>query len=205
MLKIYKMRKIILLFLLVSFTGFSQDVKDIIAEEACDCTTKVDFTSMNGSELQTQFGLCILQSYSNHSNEFPADEKLNFDDESQMEKFGEEIALKMLKFCPNTILELGKKTVNDEDYDEEEVANESISGKVKSISNSNYLVIKLVENSGKTTDFFLLSDFDNSFLITDKLIKNNDSITIFFYEIDLYDVKLNKFITQKIISDIIKQ
>ena len=68
-----------------------------------------------------------------------------------------------------------------------------------------YLSIKLVEDSGKTTDFILLNDFDNSFLITDKILKKEDKVQIFFYEINLYDVKLNKFITQKIISDIIKQ
>jgi hypothetical protein len=198
------MRKIVLMFLLVSLAGFSQDVKDKIAEETCDCTSKFDISSIKGSELQTQFGLCILQSYNNHINEFPANEKLDFSNESQMTKFGEEIAMKMLKFCSNTIVELGKKTIDVTNY-EEELENESVTGKIKSVSASNYFSIKLVENTGKTTDFILLNDFDNSFLITDKVLKINDNVQVFYYEIELYDIKLNKFILQKIISDIIKQ
>ena len=125
-----------------------------------------------------------------------------------MRAFGEKVGINMVKYCPAFILELGKKKDfldDEEEYVEEEVENESISGKVKSISTANYLSIKLVENSGKTTDFIILGDFDSSFLLTDKILKNNDKVQIFYYEIDLYDSKLNKFITQKIISDIIKQ
>ena len=102
--KIYNMKQIILFLFLVSANVFSQDVKDKVASETCECFSKLDTDSMNSSDLQLKFGLCMLDAYNTNINAFPESERLDFGDNAQMKKFGEEIAIKMLTSCPDLIL-----------------------------------------------------------------------------------------------------
>ena len=53
--------------------------------------------------------------------------------------------------------------------------------------------------------FILLSSFENSFLLTDKVVKVNDAVEVYYYELELYDAKLSKFISYKVVTDIIKK
>ncbi|CAM3534836.1 hypothetical protein FLGE108171_02000 [Flavobacterium gelidilacus] len=191
-----------------SFNSYSQQLLiDVIAEETCDCINKknLNLEESSSNDLAATLTTCMFASYQTNIDKFKENEKLNFSDSKQMRGFGEKVGLSMVKYCPNFIIELGKMK-DDFGSDEEEVESyESITGKIKLITSEKYLTIKLVEDSGKTTDFFLLNDFDNSYLITDKILKKDDKIEVYFYEIDLYDTKLNKFLPQKIISDIIKE
>lgn len=202
MLKTYNMKKIILFFVLSSLSMFSQDVKDKIAKETCECSKKFDLDTMNSSDLEVKFGLCMLESYNNHINEFSENEKLNFNDGTQMEKFGEQIAMKMLSFCPDIILKLG------EGYDEIEKGNTQdavISGNYVGNDIDTFYNIIIKESNGETTKLIILDYFDNVNLITDKLLKNNDGVNVSYYETQLFDAKLNKFITAKIVTDITKK
>ena len=51
----------------------------------------------------------------------------------------------------------------------------------------------------------LLSSFDNAFLVTDKVLKTNDTIEVYYYELEVFDAKLAKFVTYKVVTDIIKK
>lgn len=201
MLKTYNMKKIILLLFFISVTSFSQNVKDKIAKETCDCTSKLDLTAMNSSDLELNFGLCMLEAYNNHISEFSENEKLDFENNAQMEKFGEEIALKMLSFCPELILKLG------EGYKEEgTVSNDlTIEGVFNGTKMETFFNIIVKEPSGKTTKLILLDYFDNAYLITDKLIKNNQAVQVTYYEAKLFDSKSNSFVLTKIITNIIQK
>ena len=195
------MKKNLLFLFFISFAAFSQNVKDKIAKETCECSSKLDLKSLDNSELELIFGLCMLESYNKHIKEFPENEKLDFENNDQMEKFGEEIALKMLGFCPDVILKLG------EGYSEKESVSGdlTIEGVFNGTKLETFFNIIIKEPSGKTTRLILLDYFENSYLITDKLLKNNEEVKVMYYESTLFDIKINSFIPVKIISNIIKK
>ncbi|MFC4740044.1 hypothetical protein ACFO3U_08560 [Flavobacterium ponti] len=197
------MKKAVLFFVLSSFSMFSQDVKDIIAKETCECSTKLDLSTMSSDDLELNFGLCMLESYNNHIDEFSESEKLDFENSTQMEKFGEQIALKMLTFCPDVILKLGEGYGDDESETSTDL---SIEGTFNATSTTgSFFTISIKESNGKLTNLVLLDNFDNSYLIVDKVIKKNEAVNVTYYEVELFDMKLNRFVTTKIITNITKK
>jgi hypothetical protein len=195
------MKKYILFLFFISATTFSQDVKDKIAKETCECTTKLDLDEMDSSDLELNFGLCMLESYNKHINEFAENEKLDFENNAQMEKFGEEIALKMLSFCPDMILKLGEGYKSDET-----VSNDlTIEGIFNGTKAETFFNVIIKEPTGKTTKLILLDYFENAYLITDKLLKNNQEVKVTYYEAKLFDSKSNSFVATKIITNIIQK
>ena len=200
MLKIYSMKSFLFLLVFSCFTAFSQDVKEKIAKETCDCVSKLDIATMSSSDLELNFGLCMLEAYNNHSGQFSESEKLDFENSVQMEKFGEEIATKMLSFCSDLILKLGEG-YSDDNLNENTPA---ITGVFEGSKIETFYTISVKESNGKITKLIVLDYFKNANLITDKLIKNNQSVTISYYETEIFDAKLNKFVPAKIVTDIIK-
>lgn len=197
------MRKLLFLFLLVTFSSLSygQDIYDKIAEETCGCTSKIDFTKEDAN-FDMQLGLCILQSYSSHLKDIPENERLDFADKPKMKDFGRDIALKMVKFCPDVIMSFG----NTESADDEEEVDSflELKGIFTGTKIGTFLNVQIVEPNGKTNNFIILQNFDNAFLITDKVLKNKDAVTATYYTLDIFDHKLNRFVSTNILTDITK-
>ena len=99
-----------------------------------------------------------------------------------------------------------KDTTISTEVVEEEIVNEdlNVSGVLIESKIESYLTIVVKEDSGRINTFILLNNFDNSFLITDKVLLTNDKVKVYYYINELYDFKLNKFMTYKIITNITK-
>lgn len=212
--KTFNMRKIIIaLVLIFSINSFSQDMYDIIGKETCAClgTKKLDYQKIDKKELQTQVGLCMIQSYTSHINEFKEEEKVQFDDKDGMRKMGEKVALKMLVNCPDIILELGKSTqkdVSDED-DEELVVDEPqdvfIEGQVTAIKKDQFVSLLVKDKNGRAYSFLLLDYFETASVLTNNELKVKDAVKVGYTEIELFDVATNEFKYFKILTDIQRQ
>jgi hypothetical protein len=212
--KTFNMRKIIIaLVLIFSINSFSQDMYDIIGKETCAClgTKKLDYQKIDKKELQTQVGLCMIQSYTSHINEFKEEEKVQFDDKDGMRKMGEKVALKMLVNCPEIILELGKSTqkeVSDED-DEELVVDEPqdvfIEGQVTAIKKDQFVSLLVKDKNGRAYSFLLLDYFETASVLTNNELKVKDFVKVGYTEIELFDVATNEFKYFKILTDIQRQ
>jgi hypothetical protein len=159
-----------------------------------------------------------------HKTELLKAYKTNKINKELIEKVGEDAGEKMLEICPE-VLEL---IMNDEKFvdeiisdfskkdttistevveEEEEIVNEdlNVSGVLIESKIESYLTVVVKEDSGRINTFILLNNFDNSFLITDKVLLTNDKVKVYYYYInELYDFKLNKFMTYKIITNITK-
>ncbi len=186
---------------------------DIIGKETCAClgTKKLDYQKIDKKELQTQVGLCMIQSYTSHINEFKEEEKVQFDDKDGMRKMGEKVALKMLVNCPDIILELGKSTqkdVSDED-DEELVVDEPqdvfIEGQVTAIKKDQFVSLLVKDKNGRAYSFLLLDYFDTASVLTNNELKVKDAVKVGYTEIELFDVATNEFKYFKILTDIQRQ
>jgi len=214
---------IVVLFLFsISFSLAQNSKKDEvitkITTSICECNSKGKIKKDN---VKVGLGICLIEAMNSHKTELLKAYKTNKINKELIEKVGEAAGEKMLEICPE-VLEL---IMNDEKFVDEiisdfskkdattlpEIIDENIVNEDLNVSGvlieskiESYLTIVVKENSGRINTFILLNNFDNSFLITDKVLVTNDKVKVYYYINELYDFKLNKFMTYKIITNISK-
>lgn len=201
------MRKLyfILLVLCYSFS-YAQDVYDVIGKETCACleAKKITYSEMNKKEMQTQVGLCMIQSYSAHASEFEPKDKISFDDEEGMRGLGEKVAMKMMVSCPEIILEMGRRSIEDDDSNEAEKESYFVEGNVIEIKSEQFMSIQVKDKNGRNFSFLLLDYFETASLLTNKEINKKDKIKVSYTEIELFDPQNKEFRYFKIITNLEK-
>ncbi|HEX9979181.1 MAG TPA: hypothetical protein VGB50_01290 [Flavobacterium sp.] len=196
------MKRILLFLILVSAPGYSQDILETLATETCECISKKGpAASMNAETLRNEFVSCFFQSYSDHAEEVDKVEKLELGNEEQMTNFGEKIALKMAKYCPETLMSLG----NAVEAEEEEAKTLTIEGEIIEILNSDFVTIKVKDKNARVHSMLLMNYFDTASLFIDNQIKKKDRITVMYNEVEMFDPKLKEFRYFKIISGLSKK
>ena len=200
------MKKILLLLVLVGNVAFAQkltkdQLSEKLAEKACGYAEKQEITKDN---FELTIGICLLEGI----NAYEKDVEKHYgkdviSNDKKMEELGYEIGKKMGLKCPTVF----KFMLEDEANDVVEVDSEDLmlSGKIAEIKSEQFLTFIVKEESGKTNQFILLSSFDNAFLLTDKVLKATDAVDVVYYEMELFDAKLGKFVSYKIVTDIIKK
>ncbi|WP_264558663.1 hypothetical protein [Flavobacterium sp. N2270] len=205
------MKKIILL-LLITQSVFAQKLSKEqlitkISEGTCECITKKEITKEN---LELTLGLCMLEDFNKYEKDIEKYYGKNvISDDSKMEALGRDVGVQMATKCPS-FLKLIMDSVGDDDGDDEEIEaveeiEPSVVGKYFQAKSEQFVTFSIKEASGKTVEFILLNNFDNSFLLTENILKSNDEIEVFYYELEMFDAKIKKFVTYKIVSDIIKK
>ncbi|RUT70055.1 hypothetical protein D0817_12795 [Flavobacterium cupreum] len=198
------MKKIFLLVVLFcSVAAHSQDVLETIAKETCSCleAKKTKEPNLSDADFKTEVGVCMIKSYSDHMSEFKPSEKVNFDDEEGMGKLGEGVALKMLQFCPDIIMEFGR-AAKDEDVKKEDP---SLSGEVTDIKWDQFVTLQLKDQTGRNYNLLLLDSFDTASLLTNNEIKKKDKLKVSYTEIELFDAKAKEFRYFKVLTKLERQ
>ena len=157
--------------------------------------------------MELTLGLCILEAMNKYEKDVEKHYGKNvITDDKKMEQLGYDIGLKMGTKCPTVFKFMmdDSDDSGDEEYIEDE-PDAMISGKLTEIKSEQFLTFSVKEASGKMNQFILLSGFDNAFLLTDKVLKTNDALEVYYYELELFDAKLAKFVTYKVVTDIIKK
>ncbi len=200
------MKKILLLLVLVGNITFAQkltkdQLTDKLADKACDCANKQEITKEN---FELTIGICLLEGI----NAFEKDVEKHYgknviSNDEKMEQLATNIGARMGLKCPTVF----KFMLDEEEGNVEEApeADLMISGKISEIKLEQFLTFIVKEDSGKNNQFILLSNFDNSFLLTDNVLKTTDAVDVTYYEMELFDAKLGKFVSYKIVTDIIKK
>ena len=192
--------------LFCNVVSYSQDVLDVIAKETCECLTakKNKTPDLSAEDFKTGVGVCMIKSYSDHLSEFKESEKVSFTDNEGMTKLGENVAIKMLQFCPNIILELGKDANNEESQTDEK-ADPTLSGEVVDIKWEQFVTLQLKDENGRNYNLILLDSFDKATLITNNEIKKKDKLRVSYTEIELFDAKAKEFRYFKILTNLEKK
>ena len=201
------MKKIITALLLVASFSYAQESAiDLIAKETCECITdkKNDLSNTDKNDLQSILGVCMLKSYTKHESELQTKEKVSFNDDEGLEKFGESIALKMLNYCPDTIVELGRIAIEDE---KNATTNEvlSIEGTVTDIKTEQFVTISVKDKSNRIHKLLLLDYFESASLFVNGEIKKNNKLVVYYSDIELYDPSTKDFKFFKVISGLEKK
>ncbi|UGS22485.1 hypothetical protein [Flavobacterium channae] len=199
------MKKIVVLFILVGNLVSAQkltkdQLSDKLAEKACACAGKQEITKEN---FELTIGICLLEGI----NAYEKDVEKHFgkdviSNDKKMEELGYEVGKRMGMKCPTVF----KFMMEDEEEVVEDVIDDlTLTGKVSEIKSDQFMTFVVKEDSGKNNQFILLSSFDNAFLLTDKVLKVTDNVEVTYYEMELFDAKLGKFVAYKIVTDIIKK
>ncbi|MES2805486.1 MAG: hypothetical protein V4652_07960 [Bacteroidota bacterium] len=202
------MKKIFfILIVLYNSVSYSQDIFDVIGKETCECLNakKIDYFKMNKKEMQTQVGVCMIQSYSSHLSEFKPEDKISFDDEKGMQNLGEKVAMKMMVSCPEIIMEMGKRSIDEDDSIEEVKEIAFIEGEVTEIKTEQFITLQVKDKNGRNFSFLLLDYFETASLLTNNEINKKDSIKVSYTEIELFDPKNKEFRYFKVITDLAKK
>ena len=201
------MKKILLLLVLVGNVAFAQkltkdQLSEKLAEKACGCAEKQEITKDN---FELTIGICLLEGINSYEKDVEKHYgKDVISNDKKMEELGYEIGARMGLKCPAVF----KFMLDEESGEVEEVVDAeelTISGKISEIKSEQFITFIVKEDSGKTNQFILLSSFDNAFLLTDKVLKASDAVDVVYYEMELFDAKLGKFVSYKIVTDIIKK
>lgn len=198
---------IAILLLLFSSAVFSQKLSKQelgikLAEKSCECANKEEISKDN---FEMTLGLCIIESikaYEKDVDKYYGKDVIS--NEKKMEELGYDVGKEMAKTCPTVFKYMFSDDVTDEAVAEEE-PDAIILGKLTEVKSEQFLTFSVKEETGKMNHFILLSSFENSFLLTDKVLKINDTIEVSYYELELYDAKLAKFVSYKVVTDIIKK
>ena len=202
------MKKLLLLLLLTSSSIFAQKLTkeqliDKMSDVGCECASKQEVTRDN---MEMTLGLCILEAINKYEKDVEKYYGKNIlTNDKKMEELGYDIGLKMGAKCPDVFMAMLGDDSGDEEAVMEDEPDAMISGKLTEIKSEQFMTFSVKETSGKMNQFILLSSFENAFLLTDKVLKTNDSLEVYYYELELFDAKLSKFVTYKVVTDIIKK
>lgn len=204
------MKKIIFTILLsfVFISTNAQDLLDTVTKEVCTCieSKKGNLDELSPEKLKLQLGLCILASYTAHEKEIKATYGNVMEDEVAMDKFAGDVGVKMATVCTETLMSIAG-VVGDET---EEGASKSpevltIEGKINEIKNEQFTSILVKDKNARVYNFIVLNYFDTSSVLINNEIKKDDSVTISYSEVELYDNKTKEFRFYKVISGITKK
>lgn len=198
--KIYNMKYAFLYFFFLFFisVGYSQDIYDTIASESCSCikAKKVDFTKNDDAKsMQANAGLCMINCYTAHKNEISESEQAQYSGSDGMRRLGEKIGIKMMNYCPETIIALGMKYLDENDAKTNKVIEEikanpltfAIEGKVTAIDIKEFVTIRVKDKNNRIFNFLILDYFDTASLFTENKIKVGDDLSVGYSEKELYD------------------
>lgn len=201
------MKKIFFLFVICSQITFGQDLTkeeliNKLSEETCTCIKGKEFTKDN---FELTLGLCMIEGVSKYEKDvkkFYGDKPLT--DKGMMEKLGEAIGEKLVFTCPEFLVLV--QQMDDSSFESEgEIEELVISGKFSGVKPEQFLTFVVKEKSGKSHTFLVLEDFENSYLLVDNVLKSSDSVKVSYYEASLYDPNVKKFVTYKVVIDIVKE
>jgi len=212
--KLIMNRLILILTCFFAYYASAQDYMEKIAEGTCDCIAKKKLNLNNDEQLKLNLGLCMMEAYGKYEKLVPKKDRLDLSNSAQMRAFGEKLGIKMISFCPDFLMAVGKQALKDDAIEEDSTAvsvdeaialeDLSVEGTIHSITKNHYLILTVKESTGKSHQFYLINNFENSYLITDQVLQNKDKVKVSYFETELYDVQLNKFLISKVITDIVK-
>jgi hypothetical protein len=200
------MKKLLLVLFLVGNISFAQKLTkeqliDVLADKACECTSKQE---INKDNFELTVGICLLEGINAYEKDVEKYFGKNIlSNDKKMEELATNIGAKMALKCPAVF----KSMIGDELTDVDIVDTEDLmlSGTISDIKFEQFLTFNVKEDSGKNNQFILLSNFDNAFLLTDKVLKTADPVDVSYYVLELFDAKLGQFVSYKIVTDIIKK
>lgn len=180
-----------------------EELLDVISMETCDCINKknIDFAEIERTKLELEFGFCVMESYAKRKNDAEKYLGVTLSDEASLEKLGEDIAFKMMNNCPDIILALAGQYVEDELEEIEESM--TMIGDVVGLTSSQFNILSVKDKDNRTQKFLWLEYFEGEELLKDIAKLKKETVKVSFFNLELFDPKINEYRNFKVINSII--
>lgn len=197
------MKRIILgviLFLTASkYVNAQESALEKLGKETCEyfSANTEEISKLSSEEKTAKLGLQMLALYGKYEKELNKEGiKVDFGNQKSAEKLGEQIGLKMAKYCPEILVTLFGEMTEEEEGDEF-----SIKGVLKKVEGDELSILVIKDNNSKTQKFVWLDNFEGS----DDLIENlgdleNKKVEVFYKNLEFFSPKLKEYIVRKKIS-----
>ena len=155
------MKKVLIFCLVITaHQSFSQTYMDKIAQESCDCISKVSET-LDYEQYTQELGLCMIVAAEPYRKQLKKDHNINFDKiEVDAEKLGKLIGFKMASVCPNALLAVSKKSPDKSAVADADVS-KSYDGTITKLEKDFFVVLHVKDGEGKTNKFYWLTFIDS--------------------------------------------
>lgn len=155
------MKKVLIFCLaIIGYQSFSQTYMDKIAQESCDCISKVSET-LDYEQYTQELGLCMIVAAEPYRKQLRKDHEINFDKiEVDAEKLGKLIGFKMASVCPNSLLAVSKKSPKKTAVANADVS-KSYDGTITKLEKDFFVILHIKDGEGKTNKFYWLTFIDS--------------------------------------------
>lgn len=186
------------LFLFVGIVQVSaqDDMYDLLGQATCEC---LDGEEITASNIEDKMSTCIMLAMTKNPD---ALDQINLSDENSATKFGEQVALKMAKYCPNALLSIANSDIGSEVEDETVLPTGTLEGKILGFSGSDFKTL-LVKSNGRKKKLLWLYPFDGDqkLLSLGKKAKGK-KVKVKFQPMDVYSQKEKEYTPRKVIVGI---
>jgi hypothetical protein len=147
-------------FMLLINKGLSQDYMDIIIKKSCECLDKVSDT-LETQQFNMKLGICMIEASMPYKKQIKKDYDINLDKiDTEGEKLGRVIGIKMASVCPSTLLKMSQKVNSKTEPVKEE---QTSIGMVTKIESDFFVIFSLKDELGKITKYYWLTFVDSQF------------------------------------------
>jgi hypothetical protein len=184
--------------LLSVVSGYGQEYMDKIAQKSCECLDKVPDT-LKTDEFNLKLGICMIEAATPYKKQLKKDQGINLDNiDTEGEKLGRLIGIKMASTCPNILLKLTQKPSDKEEAAAEEKTAE---GLITKLENDFFVVLSLKDEAGKINRFYWLTFVESGMELTSKYKSVVGESVIITYKVqDFFDPKIEEYRAFNIIS-----
>ncbi len=202
----------VLIFALsINLVGAQESTLDKVAKEVCayfnDNTDELK--GLSKADLTAKLGVQMIQRCLKYKEELKQD-GFEFDISKGREegkKIGAKIGVSMIKFCPDVLMSLAGKKLDEEIEDKKEQKNDdytTVKGKIKKFTGKEIFMLELKDEGGKTQKFVWLSNFEGSDILLelgyDKA--KGKTIQLHYDNIEIFSPKFREYIIRKRIKKI---
>lgn len=195
---------ITILLISSNLLGQSTDFKTEITQKLCDCVNAKDIDQMSADDLETQFGICLINSIEGYDEELEKEFGEPFSMSKHSSKLGEMVGMKMVTVCPDIIQKLVE--ADEASTGAEETSNsKSVSGIVKKVNKGEFISFELETDSGTNTYHWLTEVNTNLNLKEDYKSLKKENVKIEYQVLPMFDPKKETYKDVNVITGIYKE
>lgn len=159
-----------------------------VAQDVCDCIAERKLAKPDISK--SELGVCILTSVQDYKVQIARDYNVDLNNlhGEEATKLGELIGFELLHVCPETLMEIGKMTEN------EEIETFTATGTVQNISEGPFVIFEVKNENNRIEKFYWLTyidtDFDLQNTYSDLM---NKKVDITFFINELFDPRIKEY------------
>lgn len=167
-----------------------QDYMDKIAEEVCECIA--DKKNDNTELFKMELGVCVIRATKNYHTELKRDFGVDASNLNgpEGEKLGEIIGVRLINFCPETLLAIGKMVEEAENYEE----TFNLVGTIEKVHEGQFIVFDVRNENNRIEKLYWLIYIDSEFDMVNNykdLVGKKVKVNVYLNE--LFDARILEY------------